>query len=61
MRKEELEKEYLGKKLRIICMRGEPQYSGKTGVVESIDDINQLHGTWGGLALIPTEDVFEVL
>ena len=35
-------------------------YIGKTGVVESIDDKGQLHGTWGGLGLLP-EDDYEVL
>ena len=35
-------------------------YIGKEGVVESIDDIGQIHGTWGGLGLLP-EDDYEVL
>lgn len=35
-------------------------YFGKEGVVESIDDIGQIHGTWGGLGLLP-EDDYEVL
>ena len=34
-------------------------YDGKTGVVESIDSLGQIHGTWGGLALIPGTDVPE--
>ena len=42
-------------------MEGEPQYSGKTGVVEHIDDIDQIHGSWGGCALIPDVDKFEVV
>lgn len=25
------------------------------GVVESVDDMGQLHGTWGGLAALPEE------
>lgn len=36
-------------------------YDGRTGVVESIDSIDslgQIHGTWGGLALIPGKDRF---
>lgn len=49
----------IGKKVRIINMKGEPQYTGKTGVVKSVDDIGQLHGTWGGCAIIPEEDTFE--
>ena len=36
------------------------KYIGKTGVVESIDDMGIIHGTWGGLGLLP-EDDYEVL
>lgn len=36
-------------------------YVGREGVVESIDSMNQLHGTWGGLALIPGEDDWVVI
>ena len=51
----------IGDKIRIINMEGEPQYTGKEGTVEYIDDAKQIHGTWGGCALIPDEDVWEVL
>lgn len=34
------------------------RYDGMTGVVESIDSLGQIHGTWGGLALIPGTDEF---
>ena len=51
----------VGDKIRIIDMKGEPQYAGKIGFVRSIDDIGQLHGSWGGCALIPYEDIFEVI
>lgn len=34
------------------------RYDGKTGVVEFIDSLGQIHGTWGGLALIPGTDEF---
>lgn len=36
-------------------------YNGKEGEVQHIDSLGQLHGTWGGLAVIPEEDEFEVL
>lgn len=36
-------------------------YDGKEGVVELIDSMGQLHGTWGGLAVIPGEDRFVVI
>lgn len=51
----------VGKTVRIINMDGEPQYSGREGVVLRIDDAGQLHGTWGGCALIPGTDSFEVV
>ena len=51
----------VGDKIKIISMDGEPQYSGKVGVVEHIDSIGQLHGSWGGCALIPGIDSFIVI
>ena len=32
--------------LRIVEMKGEPQYAGKIGKVDIIDDIGQFHGSW---------------
>lgn len=51
----------VGDKIRIISMNGEPVYSGMTGTITRIDSMGQLHGTWGGLAVIPSEDSFVVL
>ena len=51
----------LGDKIRIIEMKGEPEYTGKLGEITVIDGIGQLHGTWGGLAIIPEEDTFEII
>ncbi len=51
----------VGDTLRIIEMKGEPHYTGKEGVVKFIDDIGQLHGTWGGCAIISEEDRFEII
>ena len=51
----------VGDKIKIILMVGEPQYSGKEGVVEHVDDIGQIHGSWGGCALIPGVDEFEIV
>lgn len=48
----------VGDKIRIIDMAGEPQYSGNEGVIQFIDSMGQLHGTWGGCAVIPGEDSF---
>lgn len=36
-------------------------YAGRSGTVEFIDSIGQLHGTWGGLAIIPEVDDFEIV
>lgn len=51
----------VGDTIRIIYMNGEPQYSGREGVVRSIDDMGQIHGSWGGLAVIEGEDSYEVI
>ena len=54
-----------GDKIRILRMIDpylpKGSYDGKEGVVEHIDSMGQLHGTWGGLAVIPGEDLFTVL
>ena len=42
------------------CYESERCLIGKTGVVEYIDDMGDLHGTWGSLALTP-EDEYMVL
>ena len=52
----------VGDHIRIIHLNGEDsRYDGREGTVESIDSIGQLHGTWGGLAVIPEEDIYEKL
>ena len=51
----------IGDKVRIIVMYGEPQYSGREGIVERIDDEGQMHGTWGGCDIIPETDSYEVI
>ena len=51
----------IGDKIRIIYMSGEPHYTGREGIVRSIDDMGQIHGSWGGLALVPGEDSFEII
>ena len=49
----------VGQKVQIIHLEGEDtRYDGKEGVIEHIDGIGQLHGTWGGLAIIPEADEF---
>ena len=48
-------------KIKIIYMKDEPTFTGKIGIVNFIDDLGQIHGSWGGCALIPAIDQFEVL
>jgi hypothetical protein len=42
-------------------MIDEPRYDGKIGIVKYIDDADQLHGTWGGLAVIENVDRYTIL
>lgn len=52
----------VGQRIRIIHLQGEDnRYDGKEGEIEHIDGIGQLHGSWGGLAVIPEEDEFVVI
>jgi len=54
----------VGDRIRILHMEDPytPEtYDGREGTVEFIDSLHQLHGTWGGLAVIPEKDDFEVI
>lgn len=51
----------IGDKIKITYMNGEPQETGKVGIVKYVDDFGQYHGTWSGLAVIPDMDEFEVI
>lgn len=51
----------IGETIKIITMYGEPSYTNRTGTITHIDDAGQLHGTWGGLAIIPGFDDFKTL
>lgn len=57
----ELREELVGATIRIVAMEGEPQYANKVGVVKSVDDLGQIHGTWGGCAVIPQTDDYVVI
>lgn len=59
----------LGDKIRILGFQpdsdgtlptSEQKLIGKTGVVEYIGGMGELHGTWGGIAILP-EDKYEVI
>ena len=52
----------IGDTIRINHLEGEDnRYDGKEGIITSIDDRGQLHGTWGGLAVIPEEDDYTII
>lgn len=52
----------IGKKVHINHLYDESKwYDGKEGVVEKIDDMGQLHGTWGGIAIIPDIDDYDII
>lgn len=54
----------IGKRIRIVFMDDTlsgARYNGKEGIVEYVDSMGQLHGTWGGLAVIPEIDRFVVI
>lgn len=56
-----MDKVNVGDKIKIITMQGEPQYKGCEGVVNHIDDAGQIHGTWGGCAVIPSVDTYIIM
>ena len=51
----------IGDWIRIKYMEGEPHYKGREGQITIVDGIGKLHGTWGGLAVEPGVDEFEIL
>lgn len=52
----------VGQKVKIHHLSGEDnRYDGREGVIEHIDGMGQLHGTWGGLAIIPDKDDFSII
>lgn len=57
----EIEAKYLNKNIKIISMDGEPGYNGKEGLVEYVDGIGQLFGTWGGLAVNLDVDTVKII
>lgn len=56
-----MEKVKIGDLIEIIEMSGELNYNGKIGFVTKFDDMGNIHGTWGGCAVIPNIDKFKVL
>ena len=56
-----MDKVKIGDTIKIIKMEGEPQYTDREGVVTHIDDAGQIHGTWGGCAIVSEVDEFIIL
>jgi len=56
-----MDKVKIGDTIKIIKMEGEPQYTDREGIVTHIDDVGQIHGTWGGCAIIPEVDNFIII
>ncbi|MGP1393408.1 MAG: DUF4314 domain-containing protein [Candidatus Cryptobacteroides sp.] len=53
---------HIGDRIRIMHLRGEDaRYDGREGEITYIDDAGQIHGTWGGLAVIVGVDRFTLL
>ena len=52
----------IGDRLRIYQLKGgDRTYDVPEGVVEHIGGTGALHGTWGGLAVIPDEDDYQII
>ena len=57
----ELREKYVGKKVRVNILDDWNPILNKTWVVEYVDDMGHLHGTCGGLAVIPDIDDIELV
>ena len=51
----------IGDRIKIINMEGETHYTNREGVVTHIDSAGQIHGTWGGCAIIPEVDTYIIM
>jgi len=57
-------REDVGKRIRIIEMKGEDFQSGTEGTITHIDDMCNIHVQWDNgstLSVIPDEDQYEIL
>lgn len=51
----------IGDIIRIIKMNNEWHYDGRVGIIQYIDGLNQLHGSWGDLAINLEVDIIEII
>jgi hypothetical protein len=56
-----MDKIKIGDKIKIINMKDVPYYKDREGMVTHIDDAGQIHGPWGGCAIIPEVDTYIIL
>lgn len=57
---EKLRQRFVGK-LVFVVIADPIHHIAERGIVTEVDDMGQLHGTWGGLAAVPGEDFIELL
>lgn len=50
-----------GDTVKILTMYSDSSFDGKTGAVRMIDDLGQLHGTWGPVPIKPEIDDYFVI
>ena len=56
-----MDKVNIGDTIKIIEMVNEPHYKDREGMVTHIDDADQIHGTWGGCAIVPEVDTYIIV
>lgn len=54
-------KTLIGVKIRINHIEGVASATGLEGVVKSVDDLGQLHGTWNSIAVLYFEDDIDII
>ena len=47
----------VGDKIRINHLEDAPNYDGREGVIDHIDDMGMAHGTWGWCSISNDDDV----
>lgn len=50
-----------GDTVKILTMYSDSSFNGKIGVVNLVDDLGQLYGTWGPAAINPEIDDYFVI
>lgn len=61
MTKAELEEKYVGRTVMVSIYDELHPIEDAIGVVVKVDDKCQIHGNWGGLAVIPGKDKIKII